>query len=476
MTLFSSGISFRKAKRSMRTPVVLALGVCAAFGQQAALGQQIEELKLTVGKSIVLDYPTDIRQISTSDPMVVDTMAVTTREILLSAKAPGTSTIIVWSKSGQRSIYAVNVEQNLEPLRRLMKETFPKEDIQIQSTRDSLSLTGRVSSKDIGDRAVAMVSPFAKTVVNYMMLPIAPVDRQIVLKVKFAELDRVKVQQLGVNIVSTGAANTTGTVSTGQFSSGLPNAIGPGIAPRFSITDALNVFAFRPDLNLGAFIKALQQENVLQILAEPNLVTTNGKEASFLVGGEFPIPVLQGGGNAGAVTIVFREFGIRLTFNPVVTENNTIKMYVKPEVSTIDTTNGVNISGFFIPALSTRRMETNIELGQGQSFVIGGLIDDRVAEQLSKTPGLANIPLLGALFKSKEDKKSRSELIVIVTPEIVKPYEPGDKIPQPVMLREFLPPVGIGDKDSTSSTVPAKPSKKAKAAKTSDSTGPKSKG
>ncbi|MEP6536470.1 MAG: type II and III secretion system protein family protein [Bryobacteraceae bacterium] len=460
----------------MSASFVLAVGVCAALTQQDALGQQIEELKLTVGKSIVLDYPTDIRQISTSDPAVVDTMAVTTREMLLSAKAAGTSTIIVWSKTGQRSIYAINVEQNLEPLRRLIKETFPKEEIQVQSTRDSLSLTGRVSSKDIGDRAVAMVSPFAKTVVNYLMLPVAAVDRQIVLKVKFAELDRTKVEQLGVNIISTGATNTVGAISTGQFSSSQVSQIGGGVPTRFTITDALNVFAFRPDLNIGAFIKALQQESVLQILAEPNLVTTNGKEASFLVGGEFPIPVLQGGGNAGAVTIQFREFGIRLTFNPILTENNTIKMYVKPEVSTIDTANGVNISGFFIPALSTRRMETNIELGQGQSFIIGGLIDDRVSEQLSKTPGLANIPLLGALFKSKDEKRNRTELVVIVSPEIVKPYEPGDRIPQPFMPKEFLAPMPPADGSNTSSAAPVKPSRKSKAAKAAASTEPKSKG
>ncbi len=461
MTLLRSKISFEKTMRSMRIPVVLALGLCAAFGQQ------VEELKLTVGKSIVLDYPTDIRQISTSDPNVVDAMAVTTREMLLSAKGAGTSTIIVWSKAGQRTIYAISVEQNLDSLRRLLKDTFPKEDIQIQSTRDSLSLTGRVSSKDVGDRAVAMVSPFAKTVVNYLMLPVAAVDKQIVLKVKFAELDRSRTEQLGLNIVSTGAANTVGSVSTQQFNAVTPSQIGGGTATRFTITDALNVFAFRPDLNLGAFIRALQSESVLQILAEPNLVTTNGKEASFLVGGEFPIPILQGGGNAGAVTIQFREFGIRLTFNPTVTENNTIKMYVKPEVSTLDTSNGVNISGFFIPALSTRRMETNIELGQGQSFIIGGLIDDRISTLLSKTPGLANIPLLGALFKSKEEKKNRTELVVIVTPEITKPYEAGDKIPEPYMPKEFLTPIVPSDKNKVSSADPVRPSKKEKAIKAS---------
>jgi pilus assembly protein CpaC len=447
MTLLSSSI-FGKAMGSLRIPVLLVLGFCTAFGQQ------IEELKLTIGKSIVLDYPADIRQISTSDPAVVDAMAVTTREMLLTAKGVGVSTIIVWSKTGQRSIYAIQVEQSLESLRKLVKDTFPKEDIQVQSTRDSLSLTGHVSSKEVGDRAVAMVTPFAKTVVNYLTLPVSPIDRQIVLKVRFAELDRTKVEQLGVNIISTGAANTPGGITTGQFASTIPSTVGGGESTRFTITDALNIFAFRPDLNLGAFIKALQSENVLQILAEPNLVTTNGKEASFLVGGEFPIPVLQGGGNAGAVTIQFREFGIRLSFNPLITENNTIKMYVKPEVSTLDTANGVNISGFFIPALSTRRMETNIELGQGQSFIIGGLIDDRVSELLSKTPGLANIPLLGALFKSREQRKTRTELVVIVTPEVTKPYDANDKIPQPIMPKEFLKPLPPPEKEKITSNDP----------------------
>ena len=164
------------------------------------------------------------------------------------------------------------------------------------------------------------------------------------LKVRFAELNRNVTTAFGVNIFSTGAAGTIGRMTTGQFGAPTPGAGGGGDST-FSLTDALNMFAFRPDLNLGAVIRALQSEGVLQILAEPNLVTTTGKEASFLVGGEFPVPVLQGGGNAGAVTIQFREFGIRLTFNPVVTENGTIKMYVKPEVSTIDLANAVTVSG-----------------------------------------------------------------------------------------------------------------------------------
>jgi pilus assembly protein CpaC len=468
MTLLSSSISFKDVMRSLRTPVVLALGLCAAFGQQ------VEELRLTVGKSIVLDYPTDIRQISTSDPGVVDAMAVTTREMLLNAKASGSATIIVWSRTGQRSIYAINVDQNLEPLRKLLKDTFPKEEVQIQSSRDSLALTGRVSSKDVADRIIALATPFGKTVVNYMSLPVAPVERQIVLKVRFVELDRTRIQQLGVNIVSTGAGNTIGRITTGQFPAADVTGIGAGTAARVTVADALNVFAFRPDLNLGAFIRALQQESLLQILAEPNLVTTNGKEASFLVGGEFPVPILQGGGNAGAVTIQFREFGIRLTFNPTITESNTIKMYVRPEVSALDGANGVNISGFFIPALSTRRMETNIELGEGQSFIIGGLIDDRFTETLAKTPGLANIPLLGILFKSREQKRNRTELVVIVTPEITKPYQPGEKVPQPYLPKDFLVPIVPPDQQKQSSGESVKKEKAEKAEKSSSPKEPNS--
>jgi pilus assembly protein CpaC len=442
MGMLSSNGSTRKSRLGL-VCVPLALALSAAVGW----GQNVEELRLTVGKSIVLDYPADIRQISTSDPTVVDAVAVTTREMLLNAKGGGSATVIVWSKTGQRNIYSITVDQNLEPLRRLLRETFPNEQIQVQSSRDSVSLTGRVSNKDIADRAIALVTPFGKSVVNNLQIAASPIERQVVLRVKFAELDRSISKQFGVNLVSTGAANTIGSISTGQFSAVSPTTLTgrigaptTGASGSFSVTDALNIFAFRPDLNLSAFVKALQNEGVLQILAEPNLVTTNGKEASFLVGGEFPIPVLQGGGNAGAVTIQFREFGIRLSFNPLVTENGTIRMYVKPEVSTIDLSHAVNISGFLIPALSTRRIESNVELGIGQSFVIGGLLDDRVTDNMSKIPGLSAIPLLGQIFKSRDTRKERTELIVMVTPELTRPFNPGERTPDIPFPREFMAP------------------------------------
>jgi len=421
------------------------IGVLFAFATATSVFSQggPEDIRLTVGKSIVIDYPADIARISTSNPDIVDASPVTAREILLHGKAFGTVTVVVWSKAGQRNFYNVTVEQNLEPLRRLLKETFPNEDIHVQSSRESLSLTGKVTSKDVAERAAALATPFAKQIVNNLTLIAAGAEKQILLRVKFAELDRSYSQQFGINLISTGATNTIGRVTTGQFPapgiSNLSNTIpGTPTSANFTISDALNIFAFRPDLNLGVLIKALESKNILQILAEPNLITTNGKEASFLVGGEFPIPVLQGGANSGAVTIQFREFGVRLNFNPSITDNNTIRMYVKPEVSSLDIAHGVSFNGFTVPALSTRRMETNIELGEGQSFVIAGLIDNRLTETVNKIPGLGSLPILGNLFKTKEVDRNNTELVVLVTPEITMPLQPGEAKPSPVMPHEFM--------------------------------------
>ncbi|MGC8792818.1 MAG: type II and III secretion system protein family protein [Bryobacteraceae bacterium] len=430
--------------------IALVLGAAAALvpaSDQAGLAAR--ELRIAAGRSAVIDFPADIARISTSSPEVVDAVAVSMREVLLHAKSMGTATVVVWSKNGQRAFYQVWVEPNLEPLRELLKKTFPGENIQVEATRDSLALTGTVSSQAVADRAAVLVAPVSKAVVNNLVVAPAKPDPQVLLRVRFAELNRSALDALGVNLVSTGALNTPGSVTTGQFPAprasqlegGIPGRL-EGTQTRFSLSDTLNVFAFRPDLNLAVFLRALESQGLLQILAEPNLVAANGKEASFLVGGEFPIPVVQGGANVGAVTIQFREFGIRLTFQPQITPLKTIKMMVRPEVSTIDMANALVFSGFTIPALATRRMETHVELAPGQSFVIAGLIDDRVTETLAKVPGLADIPLLGALFKSRQRNRTKTELLVIVSPEITQPLEAGQPLPGPPMPREFLPPAG----------------------------------
>jgi len=270
-------------------------------------------------------------------------------------------------------------------------------------------------------------------------------EKQIALHVMFAELDRTASDSFGVNLLSTGAANTPGQTSTGQFSPStspeLKGAIGnpvTGTTTAFSLANTLNIFAFRPDLNLAAAIQALQTKGLLQILAQPDLVTTDGKEAHFTVGGEFPVPVPQTGASAGAITVQFREFGIRLSFTPKTTADGTLKLHVQPEVSTLDAANGIVLSGFNVPALSTRKVETEVELGPGQSFAIAGLLDDRVTQNFSKIPGVGDIPVLGALFRSHSRTRSKTELVIIVTPEIRTPLGSGTPMPLPPMPEPFL--------------------------------------
>jgi pilus assembly protein CpaC len=410
------------------------LGAATAFGQSA------EELRLTIGKSVVIDYPSDIRQISTSSPDIVDASPVTTREILLHGKGLGNATLVVWSKTGERTFYNVTVDLNLDSLRKILKDSFPNEQILPESSRDSLTLNGKVSSKEVADRAIAMATTFSKTVVNNLDLGTPPIEKQVLLRVRFAELDRTKAENYGVNWFS--QAGQTGFYTSTQqngISSTTQTASGGSAAQNvLTVASALNIFAFNPKLNLGAFLTVLQTEDILQILAEPNLVTTNGKEAYFLVGGEFPVPVLQGGGNAGSVTVQFKEFGIRLRFLPVITGNGTIKLHLVQEVSTIDTANGVTFNGFVIPAISTRRTESDVELGEGQSFAVSGLLDNRDTESFSKLPFLGDIPVLGPLFKSKSVKKSRTDLVMLVTPEVTQPLGPNDPRPEIAFPKDFL--------------------------------------
>jgi pilus assembly protein CpaC len=264
---------------------------------------------------------------------------------------------------------------------------------------------------------------YTRNVVN--VLTFGPVGAQeVLLEVKFAEVDRTAVTQLGANFFSLGAANTLGTVQTGQFG-GVTVSNPAGTTPTVNVGNPLNVTVFRPDINLGATIQALQQRNLLQILAEPNLIAVNGKEASFLAGGEFPFPVVQPGNGVNAVTVQFKEFGVRLKFTPVIMPNGNIHLRVTPEVSTLDFANGLTISGFNIPALSTRRAETEFELLDGQSFVIAGLLDNRLTTIYNKIPGIGDIPILGYLFRSRSVNKTNAELMVLCTARRVYPNAQG---------------------------------------------------
>jgi pilus assembly protein CpaC len=395
-------------------------------------------ISLTVGRGAVVDCPGKVARVATTNPETVDAVAASEYEVLIQAKALGQATIVVWSRTGERKVYEVSVLPNLEPLRELLKETFPSEQLDLRATRDSLALIGHASSRAVAERALALVAASVKGAVAHVDVAPTPPERQILLRVRFAELNRSATSAFAFNLLSTGAGNTIGRITTGQSQSGALGEMAGDGAAKFALSDLLNIFAFRPDLNLGALIQDLETRGMMQVLAEPNLVATNGKEASFLAGGEFPVPVLQSGASAGAVTVQFREFGIRLSFLPEITPNQTLKLHVKPEVSSIDPSNGVTVSGFRIPALSTRRIETDVELAQGQSFVIAGLLDQRVVRDLSKVPGLGDIPVLGWLFRSHSLTKSKTELVVVVTPEFALPV--SGKAPGPPMPEPFLGP------------------------------------
>jgi pilus assembly protein CpaC len=418
----------------MRVLSGLLLLVTAASGLENT--GAAETMTLLAGRGAVIDCPAGVARVSTSNPEAVDAVVASESEVLFQAKAAGEATLVVWSKAGVRKNYEVTVEADVAPLRELLKETFPEEAIDVRATRGSIALIGRASTQAVADRALVLASASAKGAVSVLQVPPPDPERQVLLRVRFAELNRSVTSEFALNLLSTGAGRTPGTIGTGQF----PGASVAEFPSSFTLSDILNIFAFRPDLNLGVVIRDLQSRGLLQILAEPNLVATTGKEASFLAGGEFPVPIIQAGATAGAVTVQFREFGIRLSFVPRVTAEGTIKLHVKPEVSTIDPANGVTVSGFRIPALSTRRIETDIELGEGQSFAIAGLIDDRVIENLSRIPGLANLPVLGTLFRSRSQTKAKTELVVVVTPAFARAT--GSAPGGPQMPLEFLPAKG----------------------------------
>jgi pilus assembly protein CpaC len=274
-----------------------------------------------------------------------------------------------------------------------------------------------------------MAAVYSKDVLNSVRVPLLH-DRQVLLEVKFAEVDRIAIQQWGVNLLSTGSGNTIGSSTTGQFGNLGQTQIDDVFGAKFphfpfedktTVTSPLNFFLFRPDLHLGAMIQDLQQRNVLQILAEPNLMAINGQKATFLAGGEFPFPVVQPSQGFTSITIQFKPFGVKLDFVGTIQPDNTIRLHVNPEVSALDFSNALTLSGFIIPAISTRRAETEIELKDGQAFGIAGLLDQRATTQLSKTPGIGDIPILGQLFRSKNINKNNTELLVMVTPHIVDP-------------------------------------------------------
>jgi len=396
-------------------------------------------LRVMVGKSLLINTTERLKRISVTDPAVADAIVVTPTQILVHGRSAGEVSLLIWDELERSRSFDLRVDVDVTSALEEERRVFPDEEITVTPSRSAIVLSGHVSTEDVAKRAGMIAEAYSKNVVN--VLTFGPVGAQeVLLEVKFAEVDRTASTQLGINIFSTGAANTIGTTTTGQF--GGVSGIGsindafprpspaPSTTTSATVTNLLNLFLFRPDIHLGAVIQALQQKNLLQILAEPNLIAVNGKEASFLAGGQFPFPVVQPGAGFTAVSIQFKDFGVKLQFTPVIMPNGNIHLRVAPEVSTLDFTNALTISGFLVPALSTRKAETEFELQDGQSFVIAGLLDNRLTNLGNKIPGLGDIPILGNLFKSKNNQKSNSELMVLCTVHRISPSNQPPALPQ----------------------------------------------
>lgn len=419
----------------------------AAPTSAPAFQDSTNELSVSVGKTVLVDTAQPIARVSIGLGDVAVASAVTPTEIMINGKAPGETSLIIWDIHGGRQFFNVAVHpstaaitSDLEGVRRELQAELPNQPVRVSIENGNVFLRGTVNDLTSSDRAVKIASTAtAKSgkVVNLLSVKVPQSAPQILLKVRFASVDRTLERQLGINFFTNGFGNVNGSVTTGQFSPPLVGTDG-GVA----LNNDLNIFGYLPGLKLGATLQALENQGVVQLLAEPNLLAADGKQASFLAGGEYPYPVVQGTGAGGstAVTIMFKEYGIRLNFIPTITPRGSIRLQVAPEVSALDYTNQVQISGFTVPGITTRTVNTEVELENQQSFVIGGLLDNSVSQTFEKIPFLSEVPIIGKFFQSMQRTKNNSELIVIVTPEIVAPIPAGAPLPELNYPLPYMPP------------------------------------
>lgn len=429
------------------------LSLLAVFSFAAAVLAQTapsRDLTLVVGRGELVRFSNDIKTVAASEPKIADVSVVSPREVMINAKGLGKSTVIVWETGAEPLRYNVSVlsdPMEFDALKRAVIEAMAGGTVNVTGNLETIVLSGKAQSVAAAKKAEAIASTYAKKVVNLIQTPPPPELRQVMLEVKFAAIDRIALQEVGFNLLSRNPT-TLGALSTQQFAT-----------PRFSqlqfqnqtfsnstlnFSDLLNMFVFRPDLNIGATIRALQSRNLLQMLAEPNLIALEGKEASFLAGGEFPFPTLTatstGGATAPVVTVQFKKFGVQLDFKPEITSENRIHLKLRPQVSSLDYANAVTLQGYLIPAVATRFAETEAILNDGESFAVAGLIDNRVITSMNRVKWLGDVPVLGQLFRSRSTRKTNEELLVVITPRFVKPLAADQKPKMPDWVEDFLPP------------------------------------
>jgi pilus assembly protein CpaC len=445
----------RNSHRFVRLCFLILIAVAAPGG--VLFADEMPSVKLLVGRSAVINIGKPISRVSLTSADIADALVTSGDQLLVNGKMPGTITMFVWERAGALRQYEIVVQRDLARLNEQMAQLFPGETIEAISNGKAVVLSGIVTNQTAADRAMSVAAGYvekAGDVVNLLKLQETQASNQVLLRVRFAEVSRSALTELGVSLFTspTGIENTIARTTTQQFpapgfdslswtkaNSDFGSAV-TSAEGKFTFSDFLNLFLFNQKYDIGAMVKALSTRGLFQSLAEPNLVAESGKEASFLAGGEVPIPIAQGTGGNVAISVSYKEFGVRLSFTPTVIGNR-VHLKVKPEVSTLDYSNGVVLQGFRIPGLSTRRTETELELMDGQTFAIAGLMNNTMNSTLSKIPGIGDIPILGLLFKSKAAQKNQTELVVMITPQILPRNSPGVTPNLPRTPDTFMPPV-----------------------------------
>ena len=446
-TLFSS-------RRRMATTALLLVAASSMLAAQAgpqpqgaaaatrAASEAFPKVELVAGRSTVLSTDFDVTRIAVTSPEIADAVVVQPREILIDGKKPGTVSLIVWGSS-TRTQYNVVVEQPTTNLEQQLHTLFPGEDVTVGTNDGATILSGHVSNTNVMLRMgeIAGASMPKSQIINLLQVPGGSESQQVMLQVRFAEVNRRKLTEAGLGLFVT-RQNVLARSTTQQFAA--PTFDNTAGEDKVVFSDFLNLFLWDREHGIGGVLKALQSTGAFQSLAEPNLIAYNGQEASFLAGGEFPVPVVSG--IAGQVTVVFKEFGIRLNFTPTIA-GDAIRLKVRPEVSTLDFANGITLTGFRIPALTTRRAETVVELKDGQSFAIAGLLDNLSQTDAAAIPVMSRLPIIGPLFKSQSKHAEQTELMVLITPRLVRALDPDEVPPLPTTNEPFLKKPGSGPGD-----------------------------
>ncbi len=390
------------ARLIRRGGTLLALaGLAGPAAGQQIVSQPEQVITVSKGSSALLVNPVPLQRFSLGDPGIADATIVSPIQVVISGKALGSTTLLIWDNTQQVKVYSVEVTADAPALERYIHALLPDEDITVSASGNSVTLSGTVKDPGSVARAVDIARGSGATVIDNL---VAPPARQVLLQVRFAEITRSALKDWSAQLTTLNPQNLS---DNGNWSAE-------------TVTDGtISLLLDNQVANLSALLKAAEQRGDLRSLAEPNLMTLPGREAYFLAGGRFPFPAVQGGTASGAIGIQFEEFGIRLRFTPTLTRSGAIRLKLAPEVSSLDFANSLVISGFTIPSILARRAETEVELREGQSLAIAGLLDNSSTDNISKIPFLGDIPILGQLFRSKNLRQRRTELLVLVTPRLV---------------------------------------------------------